>query len=320
MTSAPSPDQFCSVLTGAWDDLPVVLSHLGLPFRELGKSLLALDDPHALDGSRALYLACGADYDLTERGIENIRAFVAGGGGLYASDLAAAAIEQIFPGMAQFGMTEYQNDNPVRVTEPGLAQLVGPQLSLHMDFTSAQGIEPVSPDVHTLICGRRQPNDPIEHAYLVVFAHGQGEVLYTVFHHSHQIEASEEKLLEYLVLRPLLIQARQQAEQTLAGQRVEGVSEIISAVRPDEITRRFEVVLPARCRMAAVLSWDTRSRSALGVQIYNPSGRLERYISSDQSPLVLHVPVREEGRWSVSVKGITSNESHVPFVLALGRR
>lgn len=317
-----STDNCLTLITGAWDDLPALFTRMGLPFRDLGGRLAALEDPKALRGCRALYLACGADYDLSDEGAAAIRAFIAAGGGLYASDLAAAAIERIFPGKIRFAMCDYQSNNPVQVVDEGLKLLLGETISLHMDFNSSQGVVEHDLSVRVLIRGPRQEQEETLHPYLVTFTHGQGEVLYTVFHNANQMEKTEEMLLEYLLLRPMLLEERRQSLAALnaakTGPQAAPV-QVIAAAQPGQSTGRFALPLARPGTLRAALAWRCAAEkpATLGLQVYTPAGKLARYVSSDQSPLVIEAPAPVAGKWSVSVKGVLGGGEHIPFVLTV---
>lgn len=106
-----------AVFTGDYDRIQNTLDGLGFEYdlvcgdgdnSRSGRALL--DDPDRLAGYDILFFNCasGIDFRATNpevrRAVEHLRAFVAGGGSVYISDLAADIIEQTWPEVMGFGL------------------------------------------------------------------------------------------------------------------------------------------------------------------------------------------------------------------------
>ncbi len=111
-----------AVVTGAYDRIEGILDGLelqydlycGVPGDHLPARRLLLDRER-LAGYRAVFVNCGPGIDLrhtnreTERLIANLRDFVAGGGSLYVSDLAADFVESAWPEAVDLHFTPGQS-------------------------------------------------------------------------------------------------------------------------------------------------------------------------------------------------------------------
>ena len=107
-----------AVLSGDYDRVGEVLDDLGFAYERLcgesrahraGRQLVG--DLETLATYEVLFVNCGTGLDLTADNPEvstlreNLRAFVAGGGSLYVSDLAAAFVSTVWPGRVDFAMS-----------------------------------------------------------------------------------------------------------------------------------------------------------------------------------------------------------------------
>jgi hypothetical protein len=305
------------LISGTWDDLPTLFDRHQYPYKVLGSSLSICQDRSILQGCRALYIACGADCEMTDQAAHNIRQFVANGGGLYVSDMASAAVERIFPGQVIFNKVDYLSDNTVRVVDPGLAAQLGSTITLHMDYQNAQGIQSTAPGVQVLLCGPRQEYDQQEVPYLVVFQHGQGQVVYTVFHNLHQVDDTEEKLLRYLILRPLLTRLIQQAVQALQDHQAAPLMEILSTVDAEQSGETYIVPVAQPGSLWASLSWE--GHASFSIAFSSPAGKRVQYFSADHSPILVQIPAAKPGHWRCTVKGIRIPQGNFPYLLLVGK-
>lgn len=319
MISSESQDYGLALITGTWDDLPTLMDRLGYSYKNLGNALAVFQDPSVLQGVKAVYIACGAECAMNDMATHHLRQFVAGGGGLYISDMAAAAVERLFPGQVTFTRLDYKSDNAVHVIDPGMIQLLGTSISLHMDYQNSQGIQSVAQGVQVLIQGPRQDFDTQDFPYLVSFRHGKGQVLYTVFHNAHQVDETEEKLLRYLILRPILTTVHNQALE-LATPAVEPRSsilpvQILSAVQPEQGAESYTIRTRRPGSIRLVLAWE--GKASFAIRVTHAGGKLVKYQSSDLSPLVIDVPAPNAGEWGCHVKGINIPAMNFPFVLII---
>jgi len=107
-----------AVLSGDYDRVGEVLDDLGFAYdRVCGESRAhragrqLIGDRDALASYEVLFANCGTGIDLTadnaevESLRENLRGFVAGGGSLYVSDLAAGFVEAVWPDRVDFAMS-----------------------------------------------------------------------------------------------------------------------------------------------------------------------------------------------------------------------
>jgi len=137
---------------------------------------------------------------------ESLRKFVQKGGVLYVSDLSAPQISTAFPNFIQFSSGGVADQLiTVNVVDQDLQKIIGPRIEIYFDLPDWVPIEGVFDDVHTYLTGSFKTyngykrNKPI----LVSFRYGSGEVIYTSFHNHKQTTENEEKLLKFLVLKPV---------------------------------------------------------------------------------------------------------------------
>jgi hypothetical protein len=185
-----------------------------------------LSDPMALDQYHIVFLACHGD-DLSALEIQNVRAWVAKGGRLYATDLEAYGFDGAFG--------EYQNFAtigdipfgpwPGRVDDPDLAAWLqtfghGPMVELRDNPSEIQALEQVLVDDlmggqldvshHTWVSAARSTFDGFDYVpgqgygpAAISAQFGCGRILYTTYHNTpdpHPGLLPQELTMLYLIL------------------------------------------------------------------------------------------------------------------------
>ncbi len=193
---------------GSFDSIQEVLTRLGFTAQELEAEQLSTVD---LSGYSALFLNCGLDdsfvYD--EVTPERLKAFVQGGGVLYASDWAESYVQAAFPGRVGFRAEDtragQEGVQQAVVLDEGLKRALGrEQASINFDSAGWAVIDSVPANTTVLArgpapltVGGTLPDRP----YMVQFQEGQGRVNYTSFHNESQTTEDMNVLLEQFLFQ-----------------------------------------------------------------------------------------------------------------------
>src|SRR5207245_767598 len=130
---------------------------------------------------------------LSPPGGDAVRGYVDKGGSLYASDFAGAVIKAAFPEMLDFIQEGHPCKSLCEVVDPGLREIIGPEINIHFDLG---GWWQISRTHHTVRIYAKWKVMPI----IVGFQFGKGHVTYTSFHNEAQVSEAERQLLRFLVL------------------------------------------------------------------------------------------------------------------------
>ncbi|MCB9675624.1 MAG: carboxypeptidase regulatory-like domain-containing protein [Alphaproteobacteria bacterium] len=216
-----------AVVTGEYDSIGSVLSHLGIQFdvvNGLNDAVATgfLTDYSQLDQYDMIFFNCGMSFAWLENDeatvAANLRQFVDAGGSIYASDWAYLMVEEPFPTALTFmgddsepgtafvgaaGFTE------AVVVDPAMANLLGGNLAeLNYDLDIWAAMQAVN-EGEVLLQGDFEyyvdPSSSLEtmpaNAPLAArFSHGGGKVTYTSFHNEVQTTFDMARLLEDIVL------------------------------------------------------------------------------------------------------------------------
>jgi hypothetical protein len=199
-------------VSGAYDNIQTILTDLGFEPSELFAADLATTNLSSYD---AVFLNCGLD-DLFAADFATttaLRAYVEGGGTLYASDHAYSYVVATFPGkvnmIADIPTLGFPTDAPVtaQVVDPELQAALGRATARIMfDYGAWAVIESAGAGTEVLITGPATYYDPITYdpvsatkPYAVQFASGSGRVTYTSFHNEAQATADMQIILESMV-------------------------------------------------------------------------------------------------------------------------
>ena len=191
-----------------YDDVGSVLAKLNYAFSIIDDYDLANYD--ALAKYNILFINCGTGGDsATNR--ESLKEFVRRGGVLYVSDLSAPQISMAFPNFVEFSSGGVAGQLIVAdVVDQDLRNIIGSHIKIYFDLSDWIHVQGVNRDVHTYLVGSFETNygRKEDRSILVSFKYGTGEVVYTSFHSHKQTSETEEKLLKFLVLKPVSIASK----------------------------------------------------------------------------------------------------------------
>lgn len=126
-----------------------------------------------------------------------LREFVSMGGVLYVSDYAMGNISVPFPDKMRFGgrFSGKKGQTEATVQDPELKQLIGPTcpITFNLDY---QTVEWADSGCRVYLTRGKVP-------ILVSFAHGDGHVVYTSFHHGKQLSDRASTLLSSIMLQTI---------------------------------------------------------------------------------------------------------------------
>ncbi len=194
---------------GSYDQIEAVLTRLGF-----GSSLTALTADQlgtaALDQYHAVFLDCGLDDTwATDAGTQaKLRAYVGGGGYLYASDWAYTYVDGAYPGKIVFLAPDPrvgQAADAVKATihDASLEAALGKATaSINFNLGSWVVIDSVPAPGQVLVSGPVTTYDAAfpDKPFVARFADGTGRVTYTSFHNEAQTTADMDLLLEQMLL------------------------------------------------------------------------------------------------------------------------
>jgi hypothetical protein len=224
-----------AVVEGDWDVVEDVLASLGIE----GANVVLFDGTwgnnawvaelvenyETLSSFDVVFFNCGvADQDWAidrnQIAIDNLRAFVAAGGSVYASDWAYDIVEQTWPDYIDFEAADGtgndaqrgvdQDTIPGDIIDPGLAAAMG-QDTLNMDYPLGRWavMTAVASGVTVYVRGDARvcggiatcftQQDRLNVPHTVGFSPGAGRVLYTSFHQEPGINLDQERILQLLM-------------------------------------------------------------------------------------------------------------------------
>ena len=191
-----------------YDDVGSVLAKLNYAYSVIGDHDLA--NYNSLAEYDILFINCGTGGEAAANR-ESLKEFVKRGGVLYVSDLSAPQISMAFPNFVEFSSGGIEGQSiVVDVVDQDLRSIIGSHIEIYFDLPDWVPIQEVNRDVHTYLVGSFETNygHKRDKPILISFKYGAGEVVYTSFHSHKQTSEAEEKLLKFLVLKPVSITSK----------------------------------------------------------------------------------------------------------------
>lgn len=208
-----------AVVTGEWDSIEQILSQLGVTYdlydgkNNTNEAIQLLTDLPKMSKYDIIFFDCGADHHSiltfnTSLIVQNLGAFVANGGSIYASDWAFVYAEWPWPGAIDFFGGDMNNGAPkvgqkgtvpATVIDGGLAAVLG-KTSVAINYNLSAWVviasAPFSTTVHITgnvpLAGNKSP-------LMVSHNPGGGKVLYTTFHNESQPTQDMIDVLNHMV-------------------------------------------------------------------------------------------------------------------------
>lgn len=242
---------------------------------------------------------------------KQLRKFVSGGGILYASDWAGALIAEAFGDYLEFSDDGKAEAISVKVTDAGLKEILGTQITLNFDLEGWWRIIKSKKDVNKLLTYQDKP-------LLVSFKVDRGYVLYTSFHNKSQVSKLEKALLEYLVFKPLLSKVTDQAAQQAVNANYKIDKEIISSAKTSQaLNLTYSVAVDKPATILGILSWEGSAQFEITLE--DPQKGLIKKSVSDKSPCGIEYFAQQVGTWFIRVNPLKVPYPNFPFALTLAK-
>jgi uncharacterized protein YegL len=145
---------------------------------------------------------------------------------------------------------------------------------------------------------------------------GEGRIIYTAFHNHDQPSEQQRRLLEYLVLRPVLARAVTGAQRIIEAERCTPGREVVGTLSRSSNTRAFTFDASGVGDALFLLHWN--GSTPLRMSVSDPAGRTV-YDQSGPAPLRFTAPATR-GPWRCTVLGASLPHDNFPFVLTIATR
>lgn len=256
-----------------------------------------------------------------------LRDFAERGGSIYASDWASSYLEVAFPDRIKIATKRFPRQYVrAQVMDPGLSDVIGPQINLVFDKDLWVAAEEVTSGTVYLRGNVEDAAGATEAKPLLVgFDFGKGRVIYTSFHNekptAHTAKLSEEQkgLLEYLVFQQVTAKISGEMTQVMVSQNFSLSKEtLFSTGAGSPKTFRFDT--KAGKQLFFVLAWNRPPGATppkLGLKVTTPAGEVLESQGAEP-PVVVRVPSSAEGGYSYEVVPIQVPYNNFPYVLQVG--
>jgi len=360
-----------AVTPSGYDDIGSVLRKMGFEASEL--SLSSLTDIRVLNGVDCLFVNCADAVRLPSvRSTLTpvIRSFVANGGVLYGSDFAAPLLEDAFPDAIRFGRSK--KDDPeslgsgsqetitADVVDAALRDyLLSAKVQIHFDMSGWYPVQWLTASGRIYLqaaflyvrglgvpgLGAHTAGEvvvPLEKQKVVLplvvsFPYGRGFVVYTAFHNKAQPTEIEQRLIEFLAIRPLTMRLSQQVAEEinrpievgalgerkegglLSGKRMVMRREIVGTLSSGQSSPvyRFALVRPSPVKI--VVGWEGGDGDFVVTlwQETQPQRRWQQ--KANAPPLILTVsePL-PPGNYCLQLTATKAPLPKTPFVIGVG--
>ena len=289
-----------------YDDVGQVLTRMGQGFEyEPAERYTSVSPQDAV-----LFLNCGGKVNSSAT---ELASFIEKGGTIYASDMQATFVAQIFPAIFESSTKLWSGVYNASVLDQALQGSIGSDIDLDFDMPFWGYLTP-KPEAdkktrvylnHRTVKGKDVP-------LVVSYDHPQGgSLFFTAFHNSAQKTKKEEELLRFLLFRPImsrnLQEIRQDISETISIQR-----EYTGGLRKSSPEKTYS--LDASANWKAILSWTGQGKIAL--DFLGKDGTVLKHEEQWSGPLEIMADVESGG--SIRVRCTEFGQSEIPFCLVVG--
>jgi len=332
-----------AVTEPGYDNIQQVLDNMGSAYQytNITNSDLA-NQSFDLNQFEILFINCSSKASTYAVNSANkLRDWVFNGGSLYASDWAYIYIKEAFPNNINFPvnpMIGSVQSVKANVEDDGLKAVLGSSIiDLNFNLSGWVVIDDVPSGTKVYLSGtystsessslsklrnglvNRQlllssPTGIKSGPLMVSFKYGQGNVIFTTFHNEPQATEQEKKLLEYLILRPIVQNLVNDAIASLpSGYEVD--KEIVGATSPGG-SQEYQLENDQSNDITVVLNWEG---SELKLDTFKPNGSIYNSWQSSIPPIIANITNAELGIWQYKVTAIDVPYENYPFALVVGK-
>jgi uncharacterized protein YegL len=317
-----------AVTPAGHDDIGKILASMGPGYQFEDLSWNALEDPRALERTDVLFANCEgtcSDRARMDRLAPVVRNWIESGGSLYASCWAIGLVEAIWPGLVRTSRSGLIFKTVASdVVDPGLAEFLGTRsldlqlggwwdTELALESNTQRFVDAGVPSAVLFLfpLGARRSRTLVWDVRL-----GEGRIIYTAFHNHDQPSEQQRRLLEYLVLRPVLARAVTGAQRIIEAERCTPGREVVGTLSRSSNTRAFTFDASGIGDALFLLHWN--GSTPLRMSVSDPAGRTV-YDQSGPAPLRFTAPATR-GPWRCTVLGASLPHDNFPFVLTIATR
>jgi len=263
----------------------------------------------------------GPNVETFARAKTALRAFVSGGGTLYASDLHFGVVAECFPEFVDDSLRSRGIAQTVeaKVVDPGLREQIGDAIELNFDQEGWAAAAFSGPGMTTYLEGTFATTDGVQKKspLLVKFPLGQGNVVFTSFHNEKQNSEKERQLLKYLVFSAVTAGVDAEAGRQMARGGFSATKKnLFSASREAEsVSQTYENKTVTDLQF--VLAFPEQG-ATLELAVTGPDGTTERKQGS--ATITIDIPGATAGTWTYAIKAIKVPSANFPFTITVGQK
>ena len=309
-----------AVTPAGHDDIGEILSGLGQGYDFEEVDWGDLTDPSILQRIDVLFAncegTCAEPGEIAEIA-PVVQRWIKRGGSLYPSCWAATLVEAVLGDAVSVDTTDMvSGSSDASVLDAGLAEFLGARV-IDLDLCGWWPTQVLDEGVcRPLIEGPIPDSDDRQCSLLWEARLGEGRVIYTAFHNSDQTSHVQKKLLEYLVLRPVLARAMGGAQRILAAERCTPGREAVGTLSRSANAKAYEFTGSGSGDALFLLHWNGTTQ--LSMTVTDPQGAT-RFSQSGPAPLRFTAPATA-GIWRCTVKAAALPHDNFPFVLTIATR
>ena len=297
------------VTDAGYDNIGTILSALGEGYEIINIPLNRSHMLEVLGEGDVIFINCSSGCEsVARKWSSHLQKFVTSGGSIYVSDWAGSFLEAAFPEFIGFDRSGQPGMVSALVTDDGLAETLGGEITLNFDMGNWWRINRVSNDVKVHIQANGMP-------LLVSFKVGAGHVIYTCFHNRAQVSEVEAKLLQYLVFKPILSLEAEFALDHIREREFMPTKELYASM-PSKVMspeRQFPIDIDSPKTILCIISW--KGNAHIKASLQNPEGETVLELASESSPLKLEYFGDTCGKWIVRVNAPFTPYDNFPYVV-----
>jgi len=163
--------------------------------------------------------------------------------------------------------------------------------------------------------GKRQYGTD-EEALLVSFPVGLGFVIFTTFHNCKQLNELEFRLLQFLVLRPLLAAKTFESNTIFMNHFFTPTKEIIGTLKVGEESQTYTFFNDKTADLKFIFNWKGKATARASIIDSHGKTRIEENIRTP--PKEFDFPKAEPGPWTFKLKIVDAPLANFPFAINVG--
>ncbi len=141
-------------------------------------------------------------------------------------------------------------------------------------------------------------------------------MIFTTFHNSKQVSELESKLLQYMVLRPLMESKTFESNTIIMENAFTPTKEVLGSLKAGEESQLYTFLTNREYDLKFIFNW--KGKATTKATVIDPHGKVVVDANIRSLPKIFDISKAIVGKWSFKIKMVDAPLANFPFIINVG--